>query len=101
MYEPQLRESVRMCDVVVIRKDCELMNMYHFPSDKSAGTGEWVSGLLLSASSRDFAQNGPASHATSLLVEMLTMELELLSLPRPLEGVQAQPDAAAQGWASP
>lgn len=36
MYEP---EFVRMCDVVVIRKDYELMNMYHFPSDKSTGTG--------------------------------------------------------------
>lgn len=63
-----------------------------------------MSGLLLfmveiSASSREFAQSGLASYAISLLVEMLAMELELLS--RPLEGAQAQPAAAVQSWASP
>lgn len=32
-------EFVRLCDVGVIRKDYELINMYHSPNDKSDGMG--------------------------------------------------------------
>lgn len=61
MYEPEPREFVCTCDVGVIRKDYELINMYHSPHDKSDGAGEQVSGLLLfiaqiSASSWEFSR---------------------------------------------
>lgn len=70
MYEPELREFVCMCNVGVIRKDYELINMYPPPPPgrRAMGQGEQVSGLLLfiaqiSPSSWEFSQSGRASHA--------------------------------------
>lgn len=39
---PSHGELVRLCDVGVIRKDYELINMYHSPNDKSDGLGASV-----------------------------------------------------------
>lgn len=36
------REFVRLCDIGVIRKDYELINMYHSPNDQSNGTGAGI-----------------------------------------------------------
>ena len=50
MYESEPQEGGNPCmwDGRVIRKDYELMHMYHFSSGKSCGAGSGVSSLVLS-----------------------------------------------------
>lgn len=70
MYEPEPWEFVCMCDVGVIRKDYELINMQGYPHMREMEQGEQVSGLLLfiaqiSTSSWESSQSSHISHAGS------------------------------------
>ena len=82
-----------MCDVGVIRKDYELINMYHSPCDKSNGAGG--AGVRCASLHRSnlrillgvFPERPclPLCQQLAQLIEMLAMDLP--SFPQPLESV--------------